>query len=63
MIAGGRSDSYNVGNRQLGFKAEVDLKTSGTMACTPRARSSELGRCMRLLLVLGDAGALRLKVN
>ena len=36
----------------------ADLNTSGTMACTPRARSSELGRCKLLLLCLGDAGAL-----
>lgn len=28
------------------------------MACTPRARSSELGRGKHLLLALGDAGAL-----
>ena len=35
----------------------ADSKTSGTMACTPRARSSELSRCNHLLLALGDAGA------
>ena len=64
MIAGGRSELYNdrvrvrdsdTWSRQFKIKELLETKSSGTMACTPRARSSWLGRCKHLLLALGDA--------
>jgi hypothetical protein len=45
--------SYRVRNPDIG---NADSKTSGTIACTPRARSPALGRYSCFLLALGDAG-------